>query len=257
MSIGVEIQRTAAHGQSPGLWHHLPSPGAISENFGLGTLFQDNFTQLSSSSSGVRRYTASQSGSAGTFALDDAVYGVALADCADESTPGKGINVQACGSGTGEFFLPSTSTTLAFEARIKVADFTAGSTGPEFFLGLAEIDTAVISSNVLHVDNAIGWSSITDDGVLLFTGEKTNTANTETGHSLVLSTWVRLGFLIEVQSGLITAKQYINGVRQVSTTDLVAANIPLVAMVPTLVCQTDGSVDSIVHIDWWQCIQTR
>lgn len=255
MSIGVEIQRTAGQGQSPRLWQHLPSPAACMENYGLGTVFQDNFTRLMSGTSGVRRYTHTAQGS-GTFALDDAVYGVALAT-AGATTQAQGINVQAYGGSTGEIFLPSTSTVLAFEARIKVATFTAASTGPEFFLGLAEIDTAVISGSAVDVSNAIGWSSITNDGVLLFYGEKAGTPDTNTGTSLADDTWIRLGFLIEVQSGVLTAKQFVNGVQQVASTDLAAANIPLAAMVPTLVCQADGTINPVLHIDWWQCIQTR
>ena len=109
---------------------------------GYATLFFDDFSK------GVAHYTATQA-TAGTFALDTSVnYPVALADC-NSTTATQGINVQL----PGEYFLPAAGQTIIFEARFKFADVA---TGPEFFIGLHEVDTTIIATSALSGSNMIG-----------------------------------------------------------------------------------------------------
>lgn len=208
---------------------------------GAGLIFFDDFYELSD------EYTATQA-TAGTFAMTDAAYGVALADC-NSTTATQGINVQK-NTTVGELFIPTAGTTIVFECRIKAVDIA---TGPEFFVGLHQIDTTIIASSAMSGANYIGWQSITDDGVLLFTGAKASAADTNTATTFVDGTWVKLGFKV---NGVTSVDQYINGVLQDSSTALATANIPVTEMVPSLVCQSGGTTDPIIHIDWWMCAQT-
>ena len=201
---------------------------------GYATLFFDDFSK------GVAHYTATQA-TAGTFALDTSVnYPVALADC-NSTTATQGINVQL----PGEYFLPAAGQTIIFEARFKFADVA---TGPEFFIGLHEVDTTIIATSALSGSNMIGLSSVTDDNVCLFTAEKATAADNHTGTTMVDGTWIKWGFRV---NGVTNISQYINGVEQASSTRHVTANIPIVALTPSLVCQSGGTTDPIVHLDWW------
>jgi hypothetical protein len=158
----------------------------------------------------------------------------------------RGINVQA----NAALFKPQANTDIWFEARIKAADIN---TGPEFALGLAEIDTTVIGSSAISTANHVMFGSVTDDGILLGNAEKATAAVADNSvHTLVEDTWVRLGLKI---SGVDKVEWYVNGVKDPTT--VATANVPIVVLVPTLVCQSDGTTDSIVHIDWWEFYQSK
>lgn len=227
--------------QSPSmLWHNAPVLRSIQDPT-YAYMFWDDFTDLPTG-----KYTATQA-TAGTFALGDGAGGVALADC-NSTTATQGINVQLGGT-TGEFIKPAADKDIWFEARVKAAD-TA--TGPEFFLGLAAIDTTIIATSANSSANHIGWQSVTDDNVLLFSAENAGTGSTDAATTLVDDTWVRLGFKV---NGVSTIDQYIDGVKQSETH--VTANIPVTEMTLSLVCQSGGTTDPIVHIDWWRVLQIR
>ena len=183
---------------------------------------------------------------AGTAALDAAAQnGVILLD-SNSTTATQGIQIQR----TAAQFVPAAGRTILFETRVKIAD-TA--TGPELFLGLANIDTTIIASSVVSTTSHVGFSSITDNNVLLGLAEKAGVAATGvTTTTLVDDTWATLGFKI---NGLTDITYYVNGaaVNKIST----AINIPTVAMAPSFVCQSGGTTDPILHIDWWKCQSTR
>ena len=239
---------TTPRGPSNGLWHNpaLPCPWNRIQDEMIGIWINDDFTEIDTTDV----YVATQAAT-GTAVLDDAVGGVLLLDC-NSATATQGIQLQRAGSATtGELFLPAAGKHIWCEARVKVADMTAGTTGPEFFFGLATIDTTVIGTSANSTDNHIGFESITDDGVLLGYGEKATVRTTGvTTHSLVDDTWVKLGFTVE---GVSTITFYVNGVACATTLD--DTYIPLTAMVPTFVCQSDGTVDSILHVDWLRVAQ--
>ena len=183
----------------------------------------------------------------GSWKADDAAGGVMLLD-SGSSTATQGANLQLGGT-TGECFIPAAAKDLWFECRVKVADFSGG---PELAIGLANIDTTVIASSVVSTTDHILFSSVSDDGVVLFNGEKGGTGNTETFTTIADGTWYRLGFHC---SGVTTCQAYLNGAA--TGTALVTANIPILEMVPTFVCQSDGTTDPILHIDWLRIVQLR
>ena len=238
MELFPQYRKTGdtSRGPSPGVWYKCP---LVQLQLGLGgVLFHDDFANGLPDG----KYTATQA-TAGTFALGDGDGGVALADC-NSTTATQGINVQL-GGAAGELFKPAAGRKLWFEARFKFADVA---TGPEFFLGLHEIDTTIIVASALTGGNMIGFSSITDDNVLLFTAEKATAAATKACTTAVDGTFLKLGFFVD---GVTSIQQYLNGALLAG--EHVSANIPIVEMVPSLVCQSGGTTDPIVHLDWWMC----
>ena len=220
------------------LWDSCPLE-AIRLDPNLGFEFFDDFLTLSD------EWTATQA-TTGTFALDDAKGGVALADSAGTAAD-EGINVQL-NTGVGELFIPAAGKDIWFETRIKIAD---AANGPQLAIGLAVIDTSVIATTAVSTGDHILFSSVSSDKVLLFNGENGTTGNTETFATLVDGTWARLGFHV---SGITSIQAYLNGVA--TGTALVTANIPIIELVPTFVVQVGTTVeDTILHIDWVRCVQ--
>jgi hypothetical protein len=86
---------------------------------------------------------------------------------------------------------------------------------------------------------------------LLANAEKASIGATTTGVTIKNDTWVTLGFKV---SGLNYITFFVNGV-QVSS--LPTANIPIVVLSPTFVCQSGGTDQPVLHIDYWVCQQTR
>jgi len=183
---------------------------------------------------------------AGTMTIDPAAEnGVLLLDAAS-STATQGAQMQR----PAATFKPEAGRVILFEARVKVADVA---TGPELFIGLGNIDTTIISSSAVSTTDHIAFTSITDDNVLLANAEKAGAGTTKaTGTTLVDGTWVKLGIRVD---GVDSASFYVDDVL-VSTIDT-TANISVLNMSPSFVCQSGGTTDPILHIDYWRCQQTR
>jgi len=180
---------------------------------------------------------------AGTMTADNTGATLqALVDCGS-TTATQGANCQL-----GLQVKPVKGTKICFEARVKVED---SATGPELFVGLAELDTSIVASSAVSTANHVGFSSITDNNVLLFNAEKATAGSTEASTTLVESTFVNLGFVID---GTDSVTQYVNGVETGS--GFTSANIPIVALAPSLVCQSGGTTDPILHVDWIGCYQS-
>jgi hypothetical protein len=183
---------------------------------------------------------------AGT-ALIDATgdNGVLLLDSAS-STATQGVQIQRIAAN----FVPKAGRSIWFETRVKITD-TA--TGPQMFLGLANIDSTIIASSLVTTTSHIGFSSITDDNALLGLSEKAGVAATGVNTTtLVNNTWATLGFIV---NGLTDITFYVNGAAVSKITTVTA--IPAVALAPSFVCQSGGAVDPIMHLDYWKCQQTR
>ena len=241
-----------ARGYTDAIWKLSQWDEYVRGDISVGWGIDEDFLTLPTG-----KYTATQA-SAGTAVLNDAAGGTILVDC-NSTTVEQGINVQL-NTSVGEIFKPVAGYNIYFECRFRVGDLTAGSTGPEFFMGLAAIDTAIIGSSALDQNDYIGWQSITDDGVLLWQSNKVGTAATgKTGLSLAtaatydVALWHKLGFIVK---GVTSIEQYVDGVYS-SGTNQVTANIPIVEMVPSFVCQSDGTVDTIVEIDHYRVFQGK
>uniref|UniRef100_A0A6M3XKT1 Uncharacterized protein n=1 Tax=viral metagenome TaxID=1070528 RepID=A0A6M3XKT1_9ZZZZ len=191
-------------------------------------------------------YTLTQA-STGTMALSaGADNGVLLLDC-NSATTTQGAQIQRVAAS----FTPKAGRTIWFETRIKVADTGSLATAGEIFAGLAEIDTTIIGTSAVSTSNHIGFSSVTDNGVLLANSEKADTGDTGTGTTIAEDTYVVLGFKV---NGVTDIEFYVNGTL---TDKHVTASIPIVALAPSFVMQSSGTTDPIMHIDYWTCMQTR
>jgi len=182
---------------------------------------------------------------AGTMALDPAGdNGVLLLD-SNSTTVTQGCNLQRPAAS----FIPKAGRTIYFETRLKLVDTFDDC---EFFAGLAELDTTIIGTSAVSTGNHIAFTCVTDNGVLLSNAEKATAGTTGVGTTLAEDTWVTLGIKV---NGLTDITYYVNGaaVNKIST----AANIPIVGLAPSFVCQTGGTADVIMHIDYWKCAQTR
>ena len=66
--------------------------------------------------------------------------------------------------------------------------------------------------------------------------------------------WMRFGFHVDGTTGI---HAFIDGVEQ-ALTNVVYTGIPTTdALSPVFVCQTDGTNDPLLHIDWVRCVQLR
>jgi hypothetical protein len=186
-------------------------------------------------------YTLTSAGSTATFAHDSTIadIGVWLLDC-DSSTAAQGGNLQFdkwLGSIT-------SSNTVAFEFRGKIVD---AATGPEIFMGLSATDTTIIASSALTTGDLLGFSSVTDNNVLLFTSGNSAvpTASTTSPGTMTDGTYFKVGFRIERAS---LVEVYFNGVKVANS--VASATLPDGVLKPSFVNQSSGTVDPILHLDW-------
>jgi hypothetical protein len=182
---------------------------------------------------------------AGSAIISTTVPGALLMDSGD-STIHHGIQIQR----VKVCFIPAANKSLWFEATVNVGTALTG----EYFVGLADVDTTVIGTGTLHAINCIGWSSTTGDGVMLFGATKASTSSTPaTGVTLVVGTAVALGFFYDGVKD--TVQQYINGVAVGAA--IATADIPKVAIYPSLVCQSSGTTETTLTVSAMRAFQLR
>jgi len=223
-----------------GVWATCPTMAALCDPGMAYSLFED-FDNVQAAT--LAGWTATQA-TAGTWTLTDAAGGVALAD-SGSSTATQGINVQKL----GECFKPAADKDIWYETRVKVVDTYDKA---ELFIGLSVTDTTIIATSANSSTDHIGWQCVTDDGVLLFTAEKGGTGATRSAATIAEDTWITLGFHVK---GVTSIDQYINGVK--TGTANVTANITVAEITPSFVCQSGGTNDPILHVDYVKCLQIR
>lgn len=221
-----------------GVWKNCPLL-AYHCDPSIGVLLDENFVGYDATDD----YTLTQA-TTGAAAISTAAPGVLELD-SNSTTATQGANLQRLTAG----FIPAASKDIWFEARVKVVDTYDKA---ELFIGLAASDTSIIATSAVSTNNHIGWSCVTDDGILLFDSDKAGTGDTGTGTTLVEDTYVSLGFHV---SGVTSITQYVNGVE--TGTAKATANIPIVVMYPSFVCQSGGTNDPILHIAGYRVFQLR
>jgi len=224
-----------------GVWADCPIR-AIRQDPNVAHFICEDFNDINAAT--LAGYTTTQSGIVGTFELSDAGGGVALVD-SGSTTVTEGANVQKI----GECFLPAADKDIWFECKVKVVDTFDKA---ELFIGLSETDTAIIDTSANASASHIGWQCVTDDGVLLFSAEKATAGATKAAATIAADTWITLGFKV---NGVTDIEHWVNGVK-IATTQL-TANIPVTELTPSFVCQSGGTNDPILHIDWYKCVQLR
>ena len=239
MSIVQYYGDNTHNAPSPALWGSFLVEDAQSRGR-LCIISEDHFVDLPTG-----KYTATQAGGVGTFALIDFAYGVAVA-AAGHTDDGDGINIQQGGT-AGEWVLPAAGVTVALEARLKFV-----TAHPDFFLGVSITDTTIIAASAMTPANYLGFISLTGDSIIKFAGSKAAAATSvqsNSGTALTTATFYKLGFKVELDgNGAGAAYQYVNGVKD-RTYTIVNANVPIVEMRPSLVCQSCGTGEPAVYVD--------
>lgn len=223
-------------GNCPALNHLLnPTLGAM--------LIEDWFSYDAAATSGD--YVLTQA-TAGTGAISSAATGVLELDC-NSTTSGQGAQLQRSKAA----FVPVAGKKLWFEAKVKIVDTFDK---VQFFVGLAEVDTSIISSGAISTANHIGFYGATGSaGVLAMVGSKASSGGSvAAAKTLVEDTYVTLGFLVD---GVTSITGYVDGVAV--STAFATADVPIVALYPSFVCQSDGTNDPIMHIAGYRVYQER
>ena len=231
-------------GYPAGLWADCPKLAAIFDP-SIGHGYREDFNNVDAAT--LAGYTLTDIGSSSpTFTLCGTAGGVALLD-AVETTQHKGGQVQKLGL----CITPAAGKDIWFETRIKVADTI---TKVQLFAGLAAVDTSLLANGAVSHGNGIGIASLTTlAGVAELTASKAAAEGTVAGiKTLVEDTFFNFGFKV---NGVTSIEYFIDGVKGAST--LLTANIPIVALTPSFVCQSDGTNDPILHIDFWEYFQLR
>lgn len=226
---------------SKGVWGSAPLQELVFDPY-VGHLLDENWQSFDSEAS-VGDWVVTQA-TAGTAAKSAAETGVLLLD-SDSTTAAQGVQIQQAKAA----FVPVAGRKTFAEFQVKVVDTFDKA---QLFIGLSEIDTTVLASGALSTSNHIGWKCLTGAaGVLTFDSEKATAVGTASATTLVEDTYVRLGFVID---GVTSVQQYVNGVATGSP--IATANIPVVALYPTLVCLSDGTNDPILHARPFRIFQT-
>jgi len=223
----------SGRGLSPALWAKQPRDFQdLSVGFGI----TDDFLTFDDENKWVLTQAT-----AGTVALDVAAKGGVLLLDSNSTTNNQGVQVQLGGAAGASSFIPSATSKIYYEARIKAADI--GSTTCQVFAGLAIVDTSVFASAANSTANHIGYEAINSTAVGIHSEKAGTRSSTASAHTLVDDTYVKLGFVVD---GLTSVTPFVNGVAKTAIT----TNIPIVALTPSFVCHSSGTTDPILHVDW-------
>lgn len=232
---------TLSSGYSANLWKTCPLQEYIHDPM-IGVLCDERWQSYNAAAT-TGDYLLTQA-VAGTGAISTAAPGVLELD-SNSTTSTQGANLQRLKS----VFVPAAGKHIWAEFKIKIVDTFDK---VELFCGLSDAETAIIASSANASDNHIGWQCVTDDGVLLFSAEKAGTGATKAAATIAEDTYITLGFYV---NGVTEVEQYVNGV--LTGTNHVTANIPVVALYPSFVCQSAGTNDPIMHVQSYKIFQLR
>lgn len=224
------------------LWNTCPL-AEYAHDPAIGVYLNESFTSYNAAAT-TGDWVLTQA-TTGTGAISTAAPGVLEID-SNSTTATQGANAQRVKS----IFLPASGKSIWYECSFKIVDTYDKA---EIFVGLSDVETAILASSANASDNHIGWQCVTDDGVLLFTSEKAGTGTTSAAVTIAEDTYVKLGFYYDGTAD--TVQQYVNGVAVGSAH--VTANIPKVAVVPSFVCQSGGTNDPIMHVRNLRVFQLR
>lgn len=225
-----------------GVWKNAPLNRIPFDPF-YAVVLDEGFVGYDASTGG--EYTLTQA-TAGSAAISTTYPGTLAID-SGSTTATQGANVQRLKSA----FVPAANKDIWAEFHVMWTG--VGALNVEAFIGLAESDTTIIAGSAVTTANHIGWSSVTDDGVLLFNVSKTGpTGTTAASMTLAASTWYKLGFHYSGTSD--TVQQYVGGV---AVGDPIATTyIPKVAVFPSMVVQSGGTDQPVMNVRY-KIIQLR
>ena len=227
-------QLSPAKGAS--IWQRTPQLSILLDP-AVGYEFYDDFIGLvTGTSAWVTTQATSGTAAAGTLA------GGTVALNAGAATANQGIQMQRAGA----HFFAAAGKHMWYEVRLKTSQLNG-----QFFFGLADTDTTLVATGAIHATDHISFSSLTNDGVVLFkTSAASSVTNGGAATTLVATTYVRLGFEV---SGNTSVTPYVNGVAGTPIT----TNIPSAGLTPSFVCQAAGAGTPQVDVDYISVQQLR
>lgn len=225
-----------------GLWKTCPLLEYMHDP-SIGVMLDENFVSYNAAATtGDYTLTTATSGSAAI----STTYPGALAIDAGAATSTQGCNLQRLKSA----FIPAANKSLWAEFRVRMTTTVVS----ELFIGLAASDTSIIATSAMSTNNRIGWTSVTDDGVLLFDADKAGTSLTPIAAATIsTSAWLRLGFYYDGAAD--TVQQYVDGVATGAA--VATANIPKAAIYPSFVCQAAGTGQPVLNVGGYRVFQLR
>lgn len=238
--VGPEIlsSSTSVQGLTSKLWNGIDRSRGVIDPF-YGGFFIDR------GQAGTGAFTATQAtaGTAAYIASPVAGWGPVLELDSGSSTNTQGINVQYTGIGV----YPKDGQIIGWEAMLLFKDIGTN-TGPEFFGGLATVDTTIIGSGAITAADWIGFYSADGTPELYFGVEdgsqdiSATAAHTTIDGDVTAASWFRIGFRWVVGESL---QYFVNGVAT-TPSDVLESNAPNGPMVLSYVCQSNGTTDPIV-----------
>lgn len=143
---------------------------------------------------------------------------------------------------------------LWFEAKITVVDTFDKI---ELFVGIAKIDGTLIKNDgdLDTGSDYVGFGiETTGAGVVSLYECKDAAELSDIVVTIEENTAIRLGFKI---TGTTAIQAYVNSA-EVALTNVIASGIPTTdALAISFVCQTDGTNDPLLQVDWVKCIQLK
>ena len=231
-------------GLSQNIWSHVPltqiNNGAIDEGFG----FVDDLLSFNDEGPWVV-----SNATTGTAVLADAKGGVLFMD-SGAAADDQGVQIQYGGATGADSFIPNANSKIYFEARLKLTTIGAGTF--DFFLGLSETDTSIITGSANTSSDYIGIQSITADLLAILVTENDGSLTAGgTAHTFVDGEYVKLGFVVD---GVSSITPYVNGVAGDKITTNIAVTKP---MTPSVVVQSAGTTQTVGSVDWIACYQVE
>jgi len=221
--------------EQSGLPFYFADPGAW-------VRFHEDFEKITIASNTFGGFTFT-SATSGSVAADATVPNGVIKIDAGAVTAGQGVNFQ-CNQIPVK--LHATLPTV-FEARVKFTALT--SLKVQALVGLAAIQTALITSNAVGTDDKIAFTAVTTSGAVLYNTTASSTATTGAALTLVNATYYRFG--IVATTSLVTF--YVNGVSVGSS----STNIPTAALSPSFTCQANATVQPVMHVDYVSVLAPR
>lgn len=171
-------------------------------------------------------------------------YSVLEVDC-NSTTNGQGYQLQWKNAGV----YPEEGMVHYAHLRLRFKDIA---TGPEFYGGLATIDTTLIASDAMSATNWVGFLSLSGGTIKVGVDDGTEDLSDSAIHTMVDGDTTTDGTEIvdldlrwEVGTKI---EAWVNGVKA-DLTGIDLANEPDGGfIVPSVVCQTNGTTDPIVHV---------
>jgi len=220
-----------------GLWKDCPL-AEYQHDPSIGLYIHENWTRYEA---GGAPYTLTQA-TTGAATKSTAASGVLEID-SNSTTATQGATLQH----QQAVIVPVAGSKIWAQFAFKIVDTFDKA---EIFVGLSELDTTLIATSANSSANHIGWECVTDNGVLLFTSEKAGAGATKAAATIAEATYIELGLYVD---GVTSVAQYINDV--LVGTAHVTANVPIVALYPSFVCQSGGTNDPIMHVKPYHIFQ--